>query len=168
VTTIAVRNGVMAADSRVTVQTEEGGSRVFRCEKLYPIRLERKPAVVGVAGGSFDGLAFLDWLVSGSTEPPDRLLDGEADFTALVLTQHGLFEYDKWCRPERVLERFYAVGSGTKAALGAMHMGATAHRAVSIACKIDPYSAPPIVTMSLETARVQLADAGASRRSSRR
>jgi hypothetical protein len=153
-TTIAFRDGIMAADSQVTVDSEGGGARKFRCEKLYRVKVRngRKtvPALVGLAGGSYDGLAFLDWLMGADPEPPTRLIEGEADFTALVLNKFGLFEYDKWCRPERVLEKFYAVGSGAKAALGAMHMGASATCAVAIACKIDPYSAPPIVSMSLK------------------
>jgi ATP-dependent protease HslVU (ClpYQ) peptidase subunit len=77
------------------------------------------------------------------------LIDGEADFTALVLTRKGLFEYGKYCRAERVLEPFYAIGSGCKAALGAMHMGADARRAVQVACKVDTYSGTPIVVMEL-------------------
>lgn len=149
-TTIVYRDGIMAADSRVTVDSEHGGSRVQRGDKLYRVKtFNRGRCIVGLAGGSFDGLAFLDWLVSKATEPPQRLIDGDAEFTALVLNRHGLFEYDKWCRPERVLEEFHAVGSGAKAALGALHMGASARRAVAVACKIDPYTAVPIVTMRL-------------------
>ena len=144
----------MAADSRVTVDSEAGGSRVFRCIKLYRVKVhtprKTNPAIVGLAGGAYDGLAFLDWLQGAANkEPPARLIEGEADFTALVLYRHGLFEYDKWCRPDRIKERFYAVGSGAKAALGAMHMGASARKAVAVACKIDPYTAPPIITMQL-------------------
>jgi hypothetical protein len=37
--------------------------------------------------------------------------------------------------------------------LGAMHMGASALKAVEIACKIDPYSAPPIIKMVLSNAK---------------
>ena len=148
-TTIVYRDGVLASDSQVTA----GDARKFHCEKLYRVEVQGLPAIVGLAGGAFDGLAFLDWLVGEQDAPPQRLIDGEADFTAVVLNKHGLFEYDKWCRPDKVLERFYAVGSGASAALGAMHMGATAREAVAVACKIDPYSGGPIVEMSLPTAR---------------
>lgn len=149
-TTICYRDGIMAADTRATVTSEAGGARVQRVDKLYRVKtFNHGVAIVGLAGGSFDGLAFLDWLVSKEKDPPSRLIDGEADFTALVLNKAGLFEYDKWCRPERVLEAFHSVGSGAKAALGALHMGASARRAVAIACRIDPYTALPIVTMRL-------------------
>lgn len=145
-TTIAVRMGVMAADSRVTHDSEGGGSRVTRCVKLLRVR----DALVGLSGESEPGLIFLDWYKSGKREAPGVLIDGEADFTALVLTPKGLFEYGKYCRPEKILDKFWAIGSGTKAALGAMHMGASAERAVEIACLIDPYTAPPIHVMKLK------------------
>lgn len=148
VTTIAFRNGVFAADSQVTVQTDEGGSRKFRCEKLY--RKETKDGahvIIATAGESSPSLIFVDWYGSGK-RPPKEIAG--TDFTCLVLRRDGLFEYDGYCRGDKVLEDFYAIGSGAKAALGAMHMGATAEQAVEIACRIDPYSAPPIVTMRLE------------------
>lgn len=149
-TTIAVRNGIMAADSRTTVSTEGGGDRFFKCEKLYrKTGADNKDVIIGLAGESAPGLVFLDWYGTGN-EPPARLLDGEGDFTALVLTRKGLFEYDKWCRGEQIKMRFYAVGSGAKAALGAMQMGANALTAVKVACKIDPCSAGPVLTMRLK------------------
>ena len=148
-TTIAFKHGVMAADSRAT--TEDG--RHIRCEKLYRVVAAGTPALVGLAGGSFDGLAFLDWLVGEDDKPPQRLIDGEADFWAMVYNKNGLFLYDKWCRPDKVLDSVFAIGSGSKAALGAMHAGADAARAVEIACKIDVYSALPIVSMSLKPQR---------------
>lgn len=149
-TTIAYRDGILAADSRTSIQTEAGGSRFFKCEKLYRVLRGGVLNIVGLAGESASGLVFLDWYQSGDKETPEKLITGEADFTALVLNRSGLFEFDKWCRGEKILGRFYAVGSGAKAALGALHMGANARTAVRIACKVDPYSAGPIVTMSIK------------------
>ena len=106
--------------------------------------------VVGLAGDSFAGLEFLEWLKAGGTVPSARLLDGEGGFHALVMTSRGLFDYDRWCRPERVSDRYYAVGTGAAAALGAMHMGANAATAVRIACQVDPYSGLPVEHMRLE------------------
>lgn len=135
----------MAADSRVTYDSEAAGTRLFKTEKLF----RKGKDIIGLAGESEPGLIFLDWYGTGKKDPPGVLIDGEADFTALVLTRKGLFEYGKYCRGERVLEPFYAIGSGSKAALGAMHMGANAVAAVRIACKVDPYSGTPIVSMEL-------------------
>jgi hypothetical protein len=150
-TTIVYRAGVMAADSLSTTNSETGGSRKFTCEKLYQLHTHsRGKIIVGLAGDTFAGLVFMDWFTTGNPlEPPQRLIDGDADFTALVLTRSGLYEYDRWCRGERIRLPFYAVGSGAKAALGALHMGAGARKAVQVACKIDPYSRLPIRTMTL-------------------
>lgn len=152
-TTIAYRKGVIAADSRTTIETEGGGARMFLCEKLFrkavTIDGVLQEVIVATAGESSPGMVFLDWFGTGK-EPPDRLIDGEADFTCLVLQQDGLYEYDAWCRGIKIEDEFYAIGSGAKAALGAMQMGASAARAVEVACKIDPYSGPPITSMRLK------------------
>lgn len=171
-TTIVYRDGVMAADSRATVDTEAGGARMVMCDKLFRVG----DAIIGTAGDGFASLLFVDWYRFTMLEPDkdradelaSRLLEGEADIDMLVLRKDGLFEFDKWCRAERIKMPFYAVGSGAKAALGALHMGADARQAVAVACKIDPYSAPPIVTMSLRKARApQRGGARAPRQPSR-
>lgn len=149
-TVIAFRDGIMVADSRATVESEAGGIRFFRCDKLFRVLADGVDSIVGVAGGSFDGLEFIEWLKRPGTQPSSRLLDGEADFTALMFNKHGLFEYDKWCRPEQIRERFYAVGCGAKAALTAMHVGASALDAVKATCRVDPLCGPPIVCMSFK------------------
>lgn len=150
-TTLAVKNGVMAADSRVTVESENG-VRTYECEKLFRKKIVDAAGdydvIIGLAGESTPGLLFLDWY--GSSEPaPTALTEGEAEFTALILTPHGLFEADAYCRPERVLNDPHAVGSGAPAAMGAMLAGATAAQAVAISCRVDIYSALPVTTMRL-------------------
>jgi hypothetical protein len=149
ITTIAVRGGLIASDSQSTACSEAGGARLFKCIKLYrKFEGTAKEVILGTAGESFSSLLFCDWFGEGK-KPPDRFLTGGADFTVIALTRDGLFEFDRWCRGEQILDDFYAIGSGAKAALGAMHMGATAEQAVEIACRIDPYSRPPVTVMSL-------------------
>lgn len=148
-TTIVYRDGVLAADSCATVSTEAGGSRKTKCDKIFKKVLPNGETVlIGTAGESAPGLVFLDWYGTGKPAPTE-LLDGEADIDIIVVTKRGVFEFDKWCRGEKLKGRFFAIGSGAKAALGALHMGASAIAAVRIACKIDPYSTPPFVTMRL-------------------
>ncbi len=150
-TTICYRNGILAADSRITTSDESAGDYMGKCAKL--IRLP--DCIVGLQGESSPGVAFLNWYRTGMKDMEMRahILASGADFTAVVLTKHGLFVWDCWMQPERMCDEFYAVGSGTKAALGALHMGASAVKAVAVACKIDPWSAPPIVSMSLKKRR---------------
>jgi hypothetical protein len=151
VTTIAYRNGVLASESRISLTSEGGGERYFdSSRKLF----RKNGAVIALAGESSPGMLFLKWYGTAK-KPPAALIDGEADFTALVLTKEGLFEYDAYCIPEPVEEEFYAIGSGCKAALGAMHMGADAATAVEIAKRVDPGSGGRVVTMALETESAQ-------------
>lgn len=150
-TTIAYRNGILASESRVSLTTESGGERYFDSSKKL---FRKNGAVIALAGESSPGMLFLKWYGTAK-KPPAALIDGDADFTALVLTKEGLFEYDAYCIPEPIEEEFYAVGSGCKVALGAMHMGADAAMAVEIAKRVDPGSGGKVVTMELETVPVQ-------------
>ena len=151
-TTIVVVGNVMAADSRVTVTTEDGGTRMFRCQKIYRKKVGRREVLIGTAGQAAPSMLFVEWLGSGRPRP-DILVNGDADFSCLVLYRDGsMFEYDAWCQPERILEPFYAIGSGAKAALGALHamQKRDARKACAIACKIDPCSGPPITVHTFD------------------
>lgn len=147
-TTIVYRDGIMAADSRVTTEGEAAGHVVHYCVKLF----RKSGAILGLQGESSPGMFFLEWYGSGKPAP-SALQESEADFCALVLTKKGLFEYDKWCNAEPVLmpkhRPFHSIGSGSKAAFGALAMGASARRACAIACSFDPYTAPPVLHMRL-------------------
>jgi hypothetical protein len=155
-TTIAYRDGVLAADSQVTAESAAGGSRKHTCIKLFRkmVTVKRKTfdVIIATAGETSPGLVFIEWYGSGKPIP-DVFLHIGGDFTCLVLTPKGLFEYDVYCQPEEIVLSpypFYAVGSGTKAAMGAMHCGKSAIEAVRIACKVDPFSSGRIVSMKLE------------------
>lgn len=137
-TTIAVKAGVMAADSRMTF-----GDRASRCDKLY----RRAGAIIGVAGDASPALLFVDWYGTGRPRP-ELFVTGEAEFYALVLDDRGrIFLFDKWCKGERIRESSYAIGSGADLAVGAMDAGKSAIAAVKIACKRDVNSGLPVVFM---------------------
>lgn len=155
-TTIAYRDGVLAADSRETWESEAGGASYSNCEKLFRKVVGRREYLIGTAGGSYLGMVFVDWfkgIGAGFDEPPSILRDAhlEEDFDVLIVARDGVYTANHLCRPVRSAgNRFVAIGSGRKAALAAMFMGASAAKAVAIACKVDPFSAPPIVAMRLE------------------
>jgi hypothetical protein len=152
-TTIAYRDGVIAADSRVTVSSEAGGSRKHLCTKLFRKTITEKrktfDVIIATAGESSPSLVFVDWY--GTGQPiPDILRDLGGDFTCLILRPDGLYEADVYCRPDKILEPFYAVGSGAKAALAAMTCGRGALAAVRVAAVWDPYTGGKITSMSLK------------------
>jgi hypothetical protein len=151
-TTIAYRDGIIAADSRMTYTTDAGGSRKHLCTKLYRKKVtegkKTYEVIIATAGESSPALIFVDWYGSGKPVP-DLLLYLGGDFTCLILTPKGLFEADVYCRPDQINEPFYAVGSGSKEALAAMHCGKSAIDAVRIAARIDPYTGGKIISDSL-------------------
>jgi len=151
-TTIAYRRGILAADSLACTETQKS-----LCQKLYrrivTIGGVSQEAIIATAGESSSGLRFLDWYCGERETTPEIFVTGGAEFNVLVLTRDGLFEYDAWCRGEKIIDDVYAIGSGAACAMGAMRAGASAKRAVQIACGIDPYSGPPVLSMYLRPSR---------------
>lgn len=142
-TTIAYRDGVLAADTRATDDEYHPG--IYRCEKLF----RKDGAIIATAGDDAPGMIFVDWYGSNK-KPPERLIAGDADFCCLVLSPAGLFWYNKWCRANKVMDAFYAIGSGAAYAIGAMKFGATAEEAVKCAMEFDCYTGGDVTTMRLE------------------
>ena len=138
-TVIAVRDGVMAADSRGTF-----GQQPYHCGKIYRTRA----GIVGMAGESSACLAFAQHF--DGVEVPDEHLKGAA---ALVLCADGIVLYDESVRGELVQEPFFAIGSGAPVALGAMHMGATARQAARAACRWNNDCGLPVVALRLTAAK---------------
>lgn len=150
-TTIAYRDGVIAADSLLTYTTEAGGSRKYPCKKLFRKTIGRgrrqRDVIIGTAGDAAAAQLFVDWF--GSNQPIPEMLKEAGDFTCLIVDRNELFEADFYCRPVKITQPFYAIGSGCKEALAAMHCGRTAREAVEIAARIDLYTGGDIVTMRL-------------------
>ena len=143
-TTIAVRDGVMAADTR-----GDQCGRLALTHKLFQI----KDGVIGICGYWSDGKIFADWYAAGAdgANPPNWRVQGDekVEFEALVLTKEGI---DWWIHslvPERVDRSFWSIGSGSLAALAAMTCGKTAQEAVHIAMQIDPRTGGDVETMEL-------------------
>jgi hypothetical protein len=153
-TTIAVRAGTMASDSCIA---EDNGTIITRQSKLT-----RTPhdLIIGGAGDCSDR----DWLNMLSKVRKSSLLPSLMDFANArqpksIISLLILFpNREVWSLegPEdgptqmfRITAPFVAIGAGSAAAIGAMKMGASARRAVEIACEVDINSRAPVFTMSL-------------------
>ena len=143
-TVIAVRDGVMASDSR-----GQYNGIIRPLQKIF----RRDDYIIGGAGIYDDTNILIDWFVQGQAGMPDyRLIkDDDADALLLVLCRGG-----KMLRVSRsgytgdITSEFYAIGSGAVAATAAMEMGADAIKAAEIACRIDPDCGGPIQSMRFE------------------
>jgi len=147
-TTIAVKDGIMACDSQEGIHTDGGGARFYaHSEKIYPIyngaAEDELLYLIGCSGESDGNPLLVEWYtVYCDTDLCDKQILKrmfEFDTDAIILHPSGLIETTStYGVVHTCYEPFYAIGSGTKCALTAMHMGATAPEAVEWAKKIDP------------------------------
>ena len=128
-TTVAYRNHVLVSDSQQSI----GGHIISGVAR----KLWRSPSgsVFASVGSAAKCARLIKGIENGVADyAVFRYDDGaviEMSATALIYhASDGPLELDP--------DHFYAYGSGATAALGAMHMGATAQQAVRIAAKVDP------------------------------
>jgi 20S proteasome alpha/beta subunit len=147
VTTITYRSGVMAADSRAYAGYNAAlGSKT-------KIRRLTDGTLVGCSSTQPGlGEAVLDWYANGAQPAALPPMRGDPNFTLLVVKPDGraLFANNGFHLSGPIEAEFFAIGSGEGPAQGAMHAGCSAEQAVEIACRVDVWSAPPIVTLRHE------------------
>jgi ATP-dependent protease HslVU (ClpYQ) peptidase subunit len=150
-TTIAYKDGRMAADSKCTA----GGMFVTKTTKMHRLP---NGALLGSAGDA-DIRLLMDLLGrSTARKLPSRieLANTQTEFEGILAFPNGktylidvyvndFEEMSEWTAQVLELEeRMAATGSGAQFALGAMAAGKSAAQAVAIACRYDSNSAPPV------------------------
>lgn len=127
-TTIAWDGTSLAGDRlRSFNGTPVPATKVFRIGRL----------LVGCAGDSEDCVSFIAWIAAGMDQKAPPKMES---LDALVIdgdNKNQVFWYSQRCIPLPLEVKQWALGSGADYALGAMHAGANAHRAVTIACGLD-------------------------------
>jgi len=143
-TTVAYRDGVMAADCGCF----SDGLYQGEVDKLWVL-----PSVglVGCCGEIGAMVRVVEWLKGGVDRGKKPSLPDDCDFEAIVVDPQGeVSHYDLHLSPMRVTNEFHVIGSGRKLALGAMVAGASAEKAVQIACQYDGRSREPVKTIRLQ------------------
>jgi hypothetical protein len=140
VTTIAWRDGVLAADSQITENDRVCG---------YARKIGQINGVLwGVCGCLIHMVAFGDWVRGGMEgEPPSMKTPEGATSTAIVIAGDRLLTFDHHGQDHMPLPAFHAVGTGAPVALGAMQFGASARQAVEAAIALDVYSGGEITVL---------------------
>lgn len=140
-TTIAYRDGVLAADQLLTRNDIVIGLRT----KIF--RLKSGDLVAG-CGNSGAVATLRGWYDAGA-----KGVQPEAPNSALVVFQCDggilIFEAGHSHRLDRSAAAFHAFGSGNEIALGAMAAGATAEQAVAAAIALDVYSGGRVDILTL-------------------
>lgn len=134
-TTVAAKEGIMACDSMVTGAFPESSKKIRR----------RKDFIIGFSGDWVAGTHLMDNFLTG--KEPTREKDDDVDF--IILRKSGIYYMDCVFREVKIRGDYYAIGSGSQAAMVAMNMGADAKEAIQQAIQVDQYSGGRIQSLSL-------------------
>ena len=133
-TTIAIKGKTLAADTQLTL----GDDIKIYCQKIHVLGAGEVVAIAGNVDAEFH---FKRWLIAGMK--PDEWAAyfaelKEPKYEAIYIDRHAsrwYFHDGSDCQP--IEHRFYAIGSGSKLAMAAMHMGLSAVDAVLLAGDLD-------------------------------
>lgn len=135
-TTIAYKSKVLSCDSQLS--GEDG--KFTQCDKIKKV----KGWLIGAAGGWDMCEAFMNRFdpVCVKNKHIALLPNKDNDFEALIISPKGqiYFTEDGGVIGKLHTKGFIAIGSGWKAAMVAMEMGASALDAVKMAMKYDLYT----------------------------
>lgn len=131
-TTICYRDGVLAADRLLSV----GTIRDSYLRKVHKRR--RDGALIGGAGTSSQLQTAFNWFLAGEEDPRPFL--GPCEL--IIVRPTGLVEYHNRHGSHPMAGNFFAIGSGSDVAYGALEMGASARKAVEIAARRDAGTSP--------------------------
>lgn len=146
-TTVAYRDGVMASDSRAY-----SGDRLPIGSK-QKIRRLTDGSLLGISS-SIPGFAeaLWKWIEAGRVYEDAPKATKELKFDILLVTPSGEVYYanDDFHFSGPLSAEYFAIGSGSFYAMGAMHVGATAQAAAECACALDVWSSHPVYTLALK------------------
>lgn len=137
-TTIVCNRQGMAADKRIS------GGPIFASTKIFRVN----GSLIGIAGNIEQALRFVEWRRTPEQKPQFAEQSG---FEALELTPDGMLIY--WGAEMvgvEIEDAYYAIGSGSWLALGAMGMGATPKEAIKVAARWDVATGTEIQVMTLK------------------
>lgn len=142
-TTIAYRDGVLAADT----QQSYGNLRVMGINKI----VKAGGLLAGATGDAVACKNFLDWVMKGCPEScPPMVWSMDKDWrgTGYIFLDGMVIEF--WPQGSLVHRpAFFAAGSGCDFAMGAMANGADARRAVEIAAEYDKNTGGIVQSLSI-------------------
>lgn len=138
-TTIAYRDGVLAADTGACA----GDSRLGYVQK---IARDKRGALAGAAGYATYVSTFLAWFRNGCRGGPPQAED--SDRGVIFHPTGKIVIYEKGGRGSFEMEAaYFAMGSGKPEALGAMFAGADAATAVQAAIEHDAHTYGEVVVL---------------------
>lgn len=150
-TTIAIKDGVVAYDTRMT----SNGLIHPGCWDKAVVSVKHQAIFAGCGTVTEIAAAFryleeapaMPWTEEGQDIDWAELLDDSSVFAVSRDGRGFYFEAGGWFE---CASAFHSIGSGCVSAIAAMHAGADAIQAVEIACKVDAYSGLPVRFFTLD------------------
>lgn len=141
-TTLAYKDGVLAADMQVTA-----GNRKFQFSKA---RHTKDGGLVGGAGNLAQVIKVLRWVAEGMDDDKPDFGD-EGEFECIWVSPDGsVYLLDDALEPMKIEDGFLAIGSGGPYAVAAMHLGRSPEEAVEVAARFDPATSGPVQVWRLQ------------------
>lgn len=135
-TTVCYRDGILASDSRATAAG-------WIVSDKTPKIIQRDDGTIITGTGDWEIVAqFMRMFPEKVDVKDNRAIVAHPDGRIEVFEGQGSFVLDE-------CEDFMAWGSGMPPALAAMHMGASAERAIEIAALVDPGTGGPVVSFKI-------------------
>lgn len=141
-TTIAYRDGVLAADTLTT----RGATAIVGVTKVA----KGGTRMGGACGGAGFCSEWLAWIREERPEPPEAKCVDDCNDVGMVVHADGRLEIYEPSGAYTIETPYYAFGSGRDQALGAMFAGADAETAVRAACEHDVYTGGPVTVLRRE------------------
>jgi ATP-dependent HslUV protease subunit HslV len=142
VTTIAYKNGILAADTRACA-----GDNIIGSAKK--IARNNNGDLAGAAGLAPYSYAFLKWFTGMESGPPPKATRDDDNFDrGVIFRKAGGIEIYEPDGMFKMTAPYYALGSGRPEALGAMHAGASAFKAIQAAIAHDTNTGGDIDVLS--------------------
>lgn len=138
-TTIAITRKAVAAD---TLCSFGDGTPSYHSVKIF----KQGDDIYGAAGSCAATTQFYEWFRRGCPpmENPALPSDGDAEskdgFIGFVANEEGIFIYNALCDPDKLLNEFYAIGTGGSYAMVELAQGKSPTLAVLRACEFDEAS----------------------------
>lgn len=139
-TTIALKDNILAADTQLTV----GDVKLISADKISVLNKNTVFAGAGETNAIILAERFFrdeDWETKLDKRPEiPKEKDEDNPLDAILIFKGQPFIVDRFLLPEPLKHPYYAIGSGWKFALAGMHMGMSAVDAVDFASNFDVYT----------------------------
>lgn len=145
-TTIAYKDGVMAGDTRAYAGFNTPLGKKTKIRRLdNGVLIGCSTNLVGLSE------AIMDWYAAGAVfEDAPKVDEPKFSFLAVRPDGEAFYANDSFRLAGPIRAECFAIGSGEGVAHGAMRAGASAERAIEIACECDVWTELPVMTLRHE------------------